>query len=272
MEPSKFLEDYRPGYPRYAALISSNGPYFLCRRFNKLRARLLLLKQDRLSMLEQRLDRVDEEEASALFLGKSRVDKNVERRSLQLEIESCLADYDQFVERTYRLLSYPPAHQRDVESLQNWLSGTGCLAREETAYLSHSEELMSLAPEDDSALLGIESWVEDKLIRFYRGFRDSRFHNVSSDPNVYIYSGPMIRRIARAWLFLIISILLLMPVVVCNIISTTSVRIVIVLVFTVSYLLILSGLMKSRTKDLVIAGATYATVLIVFVPGSGSNH
>ncbi|RDA84140.1 hypothetical protein CP532_0115, partial [Ophiocordyceps camponoti-leonardi (nom. inval.)] len=247
--PRKKIEDYRPGYPRYAALLSSNGPYLLCRRFGKLRARLLLLKQDRLSVLEQRLDLVDEEETSALFLGKSRLDGNQERRALQAEIEACLADYDEFVERTYRLLSFPPAHQRDVESLQNWLSGTGCVARDETAYLSHNEELMSLAPEDDSALLGIETWVEDKLIRFFRGFRNvrvppfdimvmrlterqSRFHVVSRDPNVYIYSGTMIRRIARALLFLIISILLLMPVVICNIISTTSVRIVIVLAFT----------------------------------------
>ncbi|PFH63160.1 hypothetical protein XA68_17269 [Ophiocordyceps unilateralis] len=171
--PTKKIEDYRPGYPRYAALLSTNGPFFLCRRFNKLRARILLLKQDRLSMLEQRLDQVDQEESSALFLGKSRADRNPERISLQSEIETCLADYDKFAERTYRSLSFAPAHQRDVESLQNWLSGTGCLAREETAYLTYGEELASLAPEHDSAVMGIEAWVESQLIRFYRGFRNA---------------------------------------------------------------------------------------------------
>jgi hypothetical protein len=80
---------------------------------------------------------------------------------------------------------------------------------------------------------------------------------MSDDPNVYIYSGPLIQSIAKALLLLLITLLLLMPVVVCNIISTTSVRIVVVMVSTVSYLLVLSVLTKSRTMELVLAGATY---------------
>jgi hypothetical protein len=59
---------------------------------------LLLLKQDRLSMLEQKLEQVDHEETSPLFLGKSRCDKNSERISLLSDIESCLADYGKMVE------------------------------------------------------------------------------------------------------------------------------------------------------------------------------
>jgi hypothetical protein len=87
------VEDYRPGYPRFTALLSAYDPYFLCRRFSKLRARLLLLKQDRLSVLEQKLEQVDHEETSPLFLGKSRCDRNSERISLLSDIESCLANY-----------------------------------------------------------------------------------------------------------------------------------------------------------------------------------
>lgn len=44
-------------------------------------------------MLEERLERVDHEETSPLFLGKRRCDKNLDRISLLSEIESCLADY-----------------------------------------------------------------------------------------------------------------------------------------------------------------------------------
>ena len=69
------------------------------------------------------------------------------------------------------MLSLNPAPRRDVQSLQNWLDGTGCLAREETEYLTHQRELVSLAPAGDSALLQLEAWIEDNLIRFYRGFR-----------------------------------------------------------------------------------------------------
>lgn len=72
------------------------------------------------------------------------------------------------------MLSLNPAPRRDVQSLQNWLNGTGCLAREETEYLTHQNELISLASRGDSALLQLEGWIEDNLIRFYRGFRKVR--------------------------------------------------------------------------------------------------
>ena len=44
-------------------------------------------------MLEQRLEQIDQQETSLLFLGKSRCDKNTDRTSLLSDIESCLADY-----------------------------------------------------------------------------------------------------------------------------------------------------------------------------------
>ncbi len=79
---------------------------------------------------------------------------------------------DSFAERTHRMLSFGYAQNRDVESLQNWVNGTGCLARQETAYLAHGRDLVSLAPAGDNAMVRFEIWVEDKLIRFYRGFRE----------------------------------------------------------------------------------------------------
>ncbi|KAF4630754.1 hypothetical protein G7Y89_g7386 [Cudoniella acicularis] len=216
-------------------------------------------------MLEQRLEQVDQQEKCLLFLGKSRCDKNADRASLLSELETSLADYDNFAERTCRVLSFGPAQRRDVESLQNWLEGTGCLAREETAYLTQHQELISLAPVGDNAVMQLEAWVEDKLIRFYRGFRNKRLHDVSTDENVYIYSGSMIKRTPKVLLLFLITLLLLMPVVICNVISTNSIRIIIIIASTISYLLILSMLTKSRTMELIIAGATYATILIVFI-------
>ncbi|KAK2612247.1 hypothetical protein QQS21_001673 [Conoideocrella luteorostrata] len=89
----RLVEDYRPGYPRFVALVSAHAPFFMCRRFDKLRARLLLQKQDKLSMLEEKLEQVDREEPSPLYLGKSRCDQNVERASILREIDDCLADF-----------------------------------------------------------------------------------------------------------------------------------------------------------------------------------
>jgi hypothetical protein len=79
------------------------------------------------------------------------------------------------------MLSLDAAEARDIESLQNWSNGTRCIAREETAYLAHSRELASLAPFRDSALLRVEIWVENALVRFYHGFRKVRIPSPCDD-------------------------------------------------------------------------------------------
>jgi hypothetical protein len=78
------------------------------------------------------------------------------------------------VERNYRMLTYEAAKPRDVLSLQNWVNGNACLAREETAYLTHSKELLSIATPDDGAMTQLKAWVEDNLIRVYKCFRKVR--------------------------------------------------------------------------------------------------
>ncbi|KAK4222723.1 hypothetical protein QBC38DRAFT_489203 [Podospora fimiseda] len=228
----------------------------------------MLLKQDKLSLLEEKLEKIDEEEASPLSLGASRRDRNADRQATLLELDECLADYDAFAERTYRILGLPAAHKRDITSIRNWVEGTASVSKVETNYLSHQDELACLAPSGDSALHQLECWIEDKF-RSY--FRKSPYHNVSTDPNVFIYNGSWIRRITKGILLILITILLILPVVVCNLVSTLSLRILIVMACTISYLVILLALTKSKTMELVVAGATYATVLIVFVSGTASE-
>ena len=56
-------------------------------------------------------------------------------------------------------------------SLQNWVKGTGCLAREETAYLEYEKDLIELGPSGDGINTKLETWVERNLIRMFKGFR-----------------------------------------------------------------------------------------------------
>lgn len=55
--------------------------------------RLLLLKQDRLSLLEKQLQKIDREEDALLRLGSSRRDDNNERNLVLSQINEGLADY-----------------------------------------------------------------------------------------------------------------------------------------------------------------------------------
>lgn len=87
------IEGFPEGYPQYSALIASHEDFFIFRNFRRTRARILLAKQDRLSLLEKQLDHIDEHESLPLFLGKIRGDQNIARTNLLAEIGSCMDDY-----------------------------------------------------------------------------------------------------------------------------------------------------------------------------------
>lgn len=74
------------------------------------------------------------------------------------------------------MLRFEAAALLDVSSLQNWVNGNGCMAREETAFLTCCNDLLCLAPAGDDAVAQLRSWVPDKLIRFYKGFREVRIY------------------------------------------------------------------------------------------------
>ncbi|KAK3295117.1 uncharacterized protein B0H64DRAFT_394294 [Chaetomium fimeti] len=262
------IEEYPSGYPQYSALISSYGPFFAFRSFRQLRARLLLLQQDEIGVLEARLNQVDREEASPFYLGTCRGDRNVARADIITQIHSKLADYDALVERCRQMLAYSRGSPRDVASLQNWLDQTGCLTREETAYLDQPSDLITLASPTDSALKRLEDWVEDRLVRHYKRFRVGLGHDISTNPTVYVPSGPFINNIARALMLCLITFLLLAPVIVCILVKSFAARVVVIAVSTALYLTVLSLLTRSRMLELILAGATFATVLTVFVSNS----
>lgn len=68
------------------------------------------------------------------------------------------------------MLGFNDAKVRDVSSLQNWVNGNACLARAETAYLLHSDDLLTVAQPDDGAINQLESWLKDNLIRYFKRF------------------------------------------------------------------------------------------------------
>jgi hypothetical protein len=86
------VEDYPAGIPRFASLIGSHPAFNVCRRFSTVRARLLLLKQDKVSRLEKNLMDADANETRLLFLGSSRRDTNSTRLGILTELDAALKD------------------------------------------------------------------------------------------------------------------------------------------------------------------------------------
>ncbi|KAI0419438.1 hypothetical protein F5X98DRAFT_335120 [Xylaria grammica] len=265
LEAVKKIEDYKPGYPRFAALIAANPDFSILRQFRRLRTRALLLQQDKITVLEERLDHLDQAETSPLFLGQSRSDQNPTRRNIIDESIRELANYDSLLQGTHKILAIDSALPRDVLSLQHWVNGTGCLCRKETEYLDHKSELISLAPSSDRAAKRLEDWVEDSLVRRFKPFKKVPNRNGSTNSNVYLYSGPLIKRTAQAIMLIIITFLLLLPVILCLMISGIWGRICVITTSTIIYLFVLSLLTRSKMMELIVAGATFATILTVFI-------
>lgn len=87
------VEDYQDGYPRFAALLAAHAPFLILRRFNRVRARLLLQKQYQVSLLEEKLDKIDQSEPCVVFLGTCQLDANTDRLRTLSELDVGLRDY-----------------------------------------------------------------------------------------------------------------------------------------------------------------------------------
>ncbi|KAJ0130257.1 hypothetical protein HZ326_16466 [Fusarium oxysporum f. sp. albedinis] len=248
------FEALPPGYPRFAALLASHRSFLLCRRFSTLRTRLLLLKQDRLAILEKQLRR----------------DANRERHAVISKIDGALADYDSFLERQQRAMTFEAAPHRAVTNLRNWVHGNGCLARAETAYLEQGEDLVSVTTQEDNAMSWLEALVEHAYVKFGAHFQTQESRQPSRDPNVHIFPPSSIGRAVRILLAPFIAILLLTPVVICNFVGSLTARLIIVIFATSGFITVLSSFSKARTIELTVAGATYTTVLVVFISSTAS--
>lgn len=148
------------------------------------------------------------------------------------------------------------ANPRDATSLRNWLEETGSVVMDETFYLKNGNDLVTLASASDLAVKNLEDWVEDRLIRYYKGFRNSPGFDISTNSNVFVYSGSIIRGISRALMLFIMTFLLLTPIAICIAVNSIPARILIIFISTAVFLTALSRLTRSRMIELISAGAT----------------
>ncbi|KAF2232013.1 hypothetical protein EV356DRAFT_569100 [Viridothelium virens] len=275
---AKSIEDYRRGYPQYTRLLSLHPAFQNFRRFTRTRMRLLLLKQDEISSLEERLDLIDAGEVHDLFLGCSRLDSNAERQQTLDKLRVALAEYDAMLEECRRTLSLQSANARDIGSLRNWLFGTTCIARQESAYLTVSEDLLNLTGSADSAITLTECtvgrclvWVHEHVTKYLPLKFNSRNPNLTSDEHIFIF-GPRLRRVSRILTTWLAACFLLLPVIILFIISSPVGRLLTVVASAAGFLSAVSALTEARTIEIFAAGASYMAVLVVFMSTSESLH
>ncbi|KAH6659935.1 hypothetical protein BKA67DRAFT_530056 [Truncatella angustata] len=232
------IEDYRRGYPRFSALMASHGSFHVFRRFTHLRVRLLLMKQNKLSILEKKLDKIDHDEPSPMFLASHNMDQSAERAAVLSEIEEALVVYGSF--------------KIQARNLENWLEGNPCIAREETKFLSREEDLLTVAAVDD----GVLHWLEHMVSTVLTSFDKWRRENKSDDSLVHVFPQNFTDKATRVLLTPLVIFLLLTPVVICNAMSNSTSRVIILVMAAIAFITALSLSTKSKPIDLITCSAT----------------
>jgi len=67
------------------------------------------------------------------------------------------------MEQSCRMLSFPQATNRDINSLKNWLEGVGSISMYETTYLDNYADQLNITGSSDDAVTRIEATLEDCL-------------------------------------------------------------------------------------------------------------
>ncbi|KAL2054230.1 hypothetical protein ABVK25_005371 [Lepraria finkii] len=268
MSTTPLIEDYRPGYPQFSALIGADPAFHICRRFSRARMRLLVYAQDRITRLEEELDRIDQEESNPLFLGANRIDSNPNRLQALKNLEQALEVYDGLLDRNSKALSFHKATARDVESLRRWVDGTGCLARNETTFLQHEKDLMKLVAPFDTATAKVEPLIEDALIFLAGKLHLSLPRAVSSDDNVFFLSPKYLRILTQLIICVVTVTVLWVPTMILDSIQSRVGLLFGMFCAAGLFTLVMSLFSQARTVEVFVAGAGYAAVLVVFISGN----
>ncbi|OTA84864.1 hypothetical protein M434DRAFT_36269 [Hypoxylon sp. CO27-5] len=262
------IDSFRRGYPRLSAFVDSDRNFVMFRCFGRLHARILLHRQADLIEMESRLEQIDLEEKTEYFLACSREDPSVERRELFNRAEKKLAEYNRLLESYYRNIERQRPDELHIKSVSNWMDGTKPLVETESTFLDDWDDLRSPRnPADHSGMdvfLGNLAVALDK-IGIKNLFAPPEEHSRSDDQHILLYQRSQILTASRLLTTFFAVVSLTLPIVVLYSITTTLVRLVVLVLFTTMFSSILCWMTESRNYEILAATAAYCAVMVVFV-------
>jgi len=190
---------------------------------------------------------------------------------------------DTQLEWSRKWLTLPTAKRQDIRSLQNWVEGTGSIARGEATYLQCDEDLFNLAGIEDSAISRIETtlsscfaWLHGNIGKvsfvLHLSFHQSipyaysfiqtfcrcvfrRRNKMTTDEHIFIFS-PLLTALSRAIMSLVATTILVAPILIMEFLSTrTLVRLLVIVISSGAFVLAVTLLAKAKTVEVLAAGA-----------------
>ncbi|KAI9721423.1 MAG: hypothetical protein M1828_005173 [Chrysothrix sp. TS-e1954] len=182
------VEDWQPGYPRLAGLMSSDRNFMQYRRFRYLHTRLLLEQQALLNQLERELDRLDND--SAAIDGRILQDRSRDRvhemaqpgrrtrTQVFQDIRQALGTYDDLMARSLSLETLQRPSDRDYIDYRGWIERHRPLVTASERFIWKREDLLTLRQDPEPAffddliekmLMTVDCWLLRVLIGCSQG-------------------------------------------------------------------------------------------------------
>ncbi|KAL8914321.1 MAG: hypothetical protein Q9171_001041 [Xanthocarpia ochracea] len=226
--------------------------------------RLILYKQDQISLLEAELHAIDNSEERPIFLGARRRDQNEQRSAKLQQLDTALIEYDRLLDSGERNTRRKRPASDDVDTLKNWFQNEGFLSREETKYLNHMDgldkghDLLSL---HEVNMHSLGRHIERLLVKIDSRFKMRPNTTLTTNQSFLVFSDDLLEIVARALVASFIVVLLLVPVVILNFVHKTALRFGIIFVAAATFVSTVTIVSKAKTVEVLVAGATYSAAL-----------
>ncbi|MCJ1350419.1 MAG: hypothetical protein MMC33_000400 [Icmadophila ericetorum] len=277
--PSKMEIDLKPwkykGYKIFSKVVASDNDFFLVRRFGNLNARVILSLQDQLSQLEEDLAALDNQFSSQdyedLNNGSFRREPKPERAELINNIYLKLKDCNQFLLTCSQLRERPKAGKKEIENIENWFWGNpGAILEEESNYIKHSDDLMTIVPKEKSPLRRVLE--RNKSFQLLGLFNAALADQTFFDPKVIRYqSDARIEKFVTIIVIISGIVMLIAPLWILEFVSGRRVQLEVITGFVVVFLVLIASVTHAQPSESLAATAGYAAVLMVFLQINNSG-
>ncbi|PPJ50711.1 hypothetical protein CBER1_07695 [Cercospora berteroae] len=263
---TRSLEDYPKGFPRFAAWMNCDENFLMTRRYGWLHNRVMLYRQSELRQLEIKLqlcDEGDEESKDPALVDHrmfARGDAGEYRKELIQQIDEKLEQYDSIVRRVREMFSLPKATRRNYTSVCNHIDKHAPIAQREQDVFMNDSDFVALVEQHETK--SFDGFVEDiltllpckRITQFF--FSNAEQRATSTDENLFLYDKRRIDVFIRLIMtFLAVGLLLAPVVVLFREQDSGTVKIVVILVFTLFFSLALSLATRARRAEVFAATA-----------------
>ncbi|KAK7943546.1 uncharacterized protein PG986_012659 [Apiospora aurea] len=258
-KPRKYI-GYK-GFARYSSLADG---YFVLRKYDRLHCRVLLTLQQRIAVLEERLDELDEKHSRQtpdVNNGTVRNDQP-ERQLLVEEIAKELKIYTRMLLSYKELKSAPSVPKGNINNINTWLSNN-CYPIEDAEVESlKAKDLIPVARSQKSLLRQL---FEEYVLIPTRGlFGLLGERNGPEQTNIYGSDEPM-EAIASASVFVVGMVTLIAPLWTLSVTHDMFKRLGVITAFIAVLLGVLTSATLAKPFEILAATAGYSAVLVVFL-------